>query len=464
MKNVAYIIVMVNSQKKEINLDANKRRSNLLKIWNIILIVINIPYIFYSLYDFDGLGLMFSTTLLIPIIFSFVFLSIKKVKSAAYCLIVPYPILICGVAWHYGTASQILLVFIQLAMFVPFFFYKKKEVVFLTFYVLLFAIIAYFTEYSPILLDNNRNSLDDKIESLINIISTITSVVLFCYFLIKENKQFEDSIIAQNKEILKKSNIIEMKNDIITESINYGKRIQDAMMPPHQEITNKFPKHFLIYKPKDIVGGDFYWEEDTKEGGICVAVADCTGHGVPGALMTMLGINLLSEIITHSNIYRPDEVLNELDKRIRKQLRQNEKNTEIKDGMDIVFCHITPHKLLVSSAQRPILIHLANHEWHEIKGDKNPIGSGFYDSKKFTLYEFEKDLVRGIYLYTDGCTDIFDAEDKKKLGNKNWVTWIKETCHLDPPSQGKAIQEKLNLWAGNTPPIDDRLIWHIRLN
>ncbi len=385
-----------------------------------------------------------------------------------------FPIVTAVTNWLFGNQGHILLLFGIMALSVPFFFDEKKENLLLGAYVIVVAMLGYWFGNTPVF-DQSGYPFVNRIFVAINVFVTVVVIVVMVRILNQENLRFQREIARQrdhlsemnqevtnqNEALLSSSRLIERKNKTITDSIRYAQRIQSALMPAPGELQDRFPDHFLLYQPKDIIGGDFYWQETVPDG-VYLAVADCTGHGVPGALMSMLGANLLSQIVL-GGTRDPDQVLTQLDLYIRRQLRQDKATSDIRDGMDISLCYLSDQTVQIASAQRPVLLQHQDQSWHTIKGDKNPIGSGVYAAKNFTCHTFPRKEIKGIYLYTDGCTDCFDEQNTKKIGRKRWTNWLMETAHLPAPVQGEALQERLHRWRGSTPPIDDLLALHLRI-
>jgi serine phosphatase RsbU (regulator of sigma subunit) len=367
---------------------------------------------------------------------------------------------------------------VLLGMAVPFFFDTNREMWGLGSYVLLLGVSSFWFGRHPIAVQDTA-TIDAF--STLNLITGIVLIVVFVRILQQENMAFENNIIQQNtllgqqkeeieaqrdqlsemnheislhNQSLNESNTtIAQKNKTITDSIRYAQRIQTAIMPSPEEFKRFFPQSFIIYKPKDMIGGDFYWAE--KVGDVVFwAVADCTGHGVPGALMSMLGANLLSQIVAHTQ--EPLQILEALDASIRKQLRQDVAGSDIRDGMDIAICRLDAQHLQFASAQRPVVLS-SKGQLVVVKGSKNPIGSGIYEHKTFSTHTFARQEIQGIYLYTDGCTDLFDATNTCKLGSKRWLQWLEESSSLPLPQQEEVLRQKIAAWAGHTAPIDDLL-------
>jgi len=258
---------------------------------------------------------------------------------------------------------------------------------------------------------------------------------------------------------------IEKKNKSILDSINYAKHIQDAIFPPKELINELLPKSFILYKPKDIIGGDFYWVEkfDTKT---FVAAVDCTGHGVPGALLSIVGYNLLSKSINEHNYTKPDEILNELSKGIYNTLRQTSDGSGIKDTMDIALCSIdrVTNILEFAGAYNPLYL-IRNKELIEIPADRFPIGVSYSgDVQRFTNHQMQLQKGDMLYLFSDGYPDQFGGPQARKLMYKGFKEILLSIQHLDVGEQKKALDRTIEEWKWmSEEQTDDILIIGIRI-
>ncbi len=245
----------------------------------------------------------------------------------------------------------------------------------------------------------------------------------------------------------------------ITDSINYAEKIQRAILPSLELFTDTI-EHFVLFKPRDIVSGDFYWVEEL-DGRLIIIAADCTGHGVPGAFMSMLGISLLNEIILNKRITEPDEILNSLRTRIIKALKQG-RDGFVKDGMDMTVCVLDPQSntLLFSGANNP-LYHIRDGELQEIKGDKMPVA--IHDvMEPFTLHEVK--LLKGdtFYTFSDGYADQFGGPGQKKFLAKNFrklLLKIQEETMMD---QGMHLDQSFEAYRNDMEQIDDVVVIGVR--
>jgi len=257
-----------------------------------------------------------------------------------------------------------------------------------------------------------------------------------------------DSDLTAVKLAMEQVNIqkkkVEDQKQKITDSINYASYIQAAVLPPFDYIYQILPQHFILYKPRDIVSGDFYWVKKI-DASVFVVAADCTGHGVPGAFMSMLGVSFLNEIIRYSDI-KPNEILNKLRDNVMTALHQTGKEGEQKDGMDISICVINEleNKLQFAGANNPLyFISNANgkDELKIYKADNMPIGIYYKTSNKFTNHEVEIKKGDSFYIFSDGFADQFGGEEGRKFLQKRFRELIFEV-HDKPMSIQKNILDK----------------------
>ena len=252
--------------------------------------------------------------------------------------------------------------------------------------------------------------------------------------------------------------LVEQKNDKITDSIRYAKTIQEAILPTQEHLSSLLENFFLVFKPKDIVSGDFYWT-DKKDDFIFLAVADCTGHGVPGAFMSLVGNNMLNEIVREEQEYEPQNILKRLNERIRMALRQEEDAN--RDGMDIVICRFKKlnngkTQVAFAGAKRPLYVLSPNTEEVEIlKGTRKSIG-GIQRKKEapFTQIVNEYDEKTWFYLTTDGLADQANPE-KQKFSSLHLLKILKQNTHQTPETQQKLIEQELNNFQKDEPQRDD---------
>jgi serine phosphatase RsbU (regulator of sigma subunit) len=284
---------------------------------------------------------------------------------------------------------------------------------------------------------------------------------LILQFFKNEHLTYERTIEEKNKILSQQKVLIERKNKQITDSINYASRIQQAILPQNEVFDAFLPKNLIFYLPKDIVSGDFYWLESLhhKTDYLFLAVADCTGHGVSGCLMSMIGVNNLTQIVSEMNIHSPAQILNELDRRVRLLLKQDGHKQELNDGMDIALLRLDfrNNTLLFSAAKRPLWL-IREGQLIEIKGDKFPIGSGHYSEKSFTEHSLALEDKDRLYLFSDGIVDQFDAADSKRFGSKQLRNLILSIQNQELSRQKESLRHAINQWSGPTRQTDDILL------
>ncbi len=309
---------------------------------------------------------------------------------------------------------------------------------------------------------------------IIYIFVIITGIIL--YIKIRERKLKEEKrileqkvkertheIMMQKEEIQKQSNKIAEQHKHITDSIHYAKRIQTALLPSEEILKNSLPSYFILWRPRDIVSGDFFWI--TNQGDLTIAVAaDCTGHGVPGAFMSMLGIAFLNELVNKDKIIETDIILNELRTNIIRSLKQTGEEGGSKDGMDISMCAIN-HKNLsarFSGAYNPLII-VRNGEYSEYKADKMPIGYHIKKDEKFSFQDIDLQFGDRLYMYSDGYVDQFGGADMRKFMSKKFKNLLVESRNLTMNEQKIHLNNTIEEWMGDHEQIDDILVFGIEI-
>lgn len=250
-------------------------------------------------------------------------------------------------------------------------------------------------------------------------------------------------------------------NDDTLSSFRYAQRVQKALLPDERELKNLLGDYFLIYKPLNIIGGDFYWSTSQK-GHIIISVADCTGHGITGALITMLGINALQEIVINQSEYQPNMILNRLRSLIVGELNESG-NLNHFDGIDISICALHPESktLQIAGANSPVLL-VRQREMLEIKGNNMPLGP-YWDEKDFTLRQVEYQSGDILYLFTDGYKDQFGDKIDKKFGKKRFKDLIRTIRDKKLPEQKKTLEDTFQQWKGQKEQVDDLTVMAVRL-
>lgn len=295
-----------------------------------------------------------------------------------------------------------------------------------------------------------------------------------------EKKKVEDKVkklwdqsmaIHKEKERINELKVvIEKKHTEIIDSVNYAKRIQEAILPNVREITTHLPQSFIYFKPRDIVSGDFYWfsRKDDKS---VIAAIDCTGHGVPGAFMSMIGNTLLNEIVNERGVTDPALILNNLNFEVNRSLKQTQQDSESRDGMDGAICclesvvsdsgarHI---KLQYAGANRPLYL-IRNGVLEETKANKFSIGGLEYDaSKSYTTHSFDLQQNDTVYIFTDGFPDQFGVSGKK-LMTKKFKEILLSIQDKTMQEQNEFLRAHMEDWKGDTEQTDDLLVIGIRV-
>lgn len=303
------------------------------------------------------------------------------------------------------------------------------------------------------------------------------------WILWKDTKGPGDVVIGVGHDITdrkKQEQQLQNKNRDITDSIHYAQRIQHAIFPSTEILFGRFPDSFVYYKPKDIVSGDFYWYADVKpnnlrgnnedkknNGAFLMATADCTGHGVPGALMSIAGIGLLNQVVKEKGITNPSRVLGILNKKMKEFFRQSSSNSKTQDGMDIALLEITPNKkgngwiATYAGANRPLYLY-RDKKLLVYTGNKAAIGSNTESSYIFTDHQFHIEPEDTIYLFTDGYSDQFGGPKGKKFLVKRFKELLENIHSKSMAEQELIIGNTLENWMGNAEQVDDILVMGIK--
>ena len=266
-----------------------------------------------------------------------------------------------------------------------------------------------------------------------------------------------------HQQLSMQNQVIAQKNKDITDSINYAKKIQEAMLPALAQIQKAFPESFVVYQPKDIVSGDFYWfsERDSK---IFIAAVDCTGHGVPGAFMSMIGNDMLYDAVADKGLNKPGEVLASLNQQVKHSLKQNDADSGSRDGMDAALCIFDKNfkSLSFAGANRPLYL-VRNREIQITGPTKSSIG-GLTDSEHvFQSHEFNLEKGDTLYIFTDGFCDQFGGDAGKKFTTKRFRELLLGLQPSAMEEQGKILRATFKNWKSLTEQIDDVLVIGIRI-
>jgi serine phosphatase RsbU (regulator of sigma subunit) len=276
--------------------------------------------------------------------------------------------------------------------------------------------------------------------------------------------ELEQKVKDRTLKIEKQKEEIEEQKKNIMDSIHYARRIQSAILPSLSYIDAHLPDNFLFYLPKDIVSGDFYWMHEV-DGKFMMAAVDCTGHGVPGAFMSIVGFNQLNHVVNVKKARKASDILNELNKGVITTLNENSGKSAIRDGMDMALCVFDQHKLKLdfAGANNPMLL-IRNDQVISYRGDRFPIGA-FEGDKPQLFTNHEVDLIKGdcIYLFSDGYADQFGGKDNKKFLSRRFEEFLL-SIHNEPLARQKELlNEKLIEWMGSNEQVDDILVIGVKI-
>ncbi len=296
----------------------------------------------------------------------------------------------------------------------------------------------------------------------------VFSTFIFNRFIVtRKQKQIiekqKDQVEIQKQEVEEQKQVVDEKNKEIIDSITYAKRLQDSILPQSSTIKKLFPDSFILFKSKDIVSGDFYWVKESN-GKHLISAIDCTGHGVPGAFMSLIGANGLNDAVEKHQLSDPGGILNELNRSAYHSMNKGDENVNVRDGMDLSLCAIdyTNLKLSFSGAGNPIY-HVRNNELNIIKGDRFAIGSFVPGEKTYTTHEIS--VLKGdmIYLFSDGYADQFGGLKGKKFMYKKFRDTLLSINNKKVNDQKSLLENTLNTWMGSYDQIDDILVIGIRI-
>ncbi len=277
---------------------------------------------------------------------------------------------------------------------------------------------------------------------------------------ISKLKEYEKELETQHSLLLAQKEELELKQAEITDSLRYAERIQKAILPKISDIRKFFPNSFVVFMPKDIVSGDFYWFHRIENKYVFVSV-DCTGHGVPGAFMSIIGTYLLNNIIIQNRETRPAEILKQLNRKLKISLKSDNSEDQTNDGMDValVTLNLSSQKLTFAGAMRSIFL-CANKEFVEIKGDKIPITSEIAGNTIAQYNEWEFDIVpeNRFYMFSDGIIDQFGGPENKKFLTKRFKQLLIDIQSYTMEEQQQTIIQTIYQWRGTNPQVDDILV------
>jgi serine phosphatase RsbU (regulator of sigma subunit) len=296
---------------------------------------------------------------------------------------------------------------------------------------------------------------------LLVIFAFITFTTIRTTKLRRQRKLLEKLVKLRTQEVVKQKEIVEHKNKEIIDSINYAKRIQRAILPSSGMVKRKLANAFIFFKPKDIVAGDFYWLEERGDK-ILLAAADCTGHGVPGAMVSLVCNNTLSRTVREFKLEEPHEILNSVREMVIESFANSRE--EVNDGMDIAFVTLnTKTNLLEYAGANNDLYIISKGEIITLTADRQPIGK-YFNNKPFTKKTYQLHSGDTIYMMTDGYIDQFGGPRGKKFKKKGFLELLLGIQNLEMKEQKKIIEKEFDNWKGDLEQIDDVCVIGVRVS
>jgi ligand-binding sensor domain-containing protein/serine phosphatase RsbU (regulator of sigma subunit) len=297
----------------------------------------------------------------------------------------------------------------------------------------------------------------------------ILSMITIVKYRERKQKQIQEylelRLDERTREVVEQKEEIEVKNRDITDSINYAQRIQASILPPIKRLQQNFSGSFIFYQPRDIVSGDFYWFDRIDDNKFVIVCADSTGHGVPGAFMSMIGTTLIKDICMRNDVNSPSEILRELDFELRSTLNQNVDAEQSNDGMDIIVCEIDvkTNYLRYASAMRPMIVY-RNGEQVYVKGSRSSVG-GQYDKEDKIFKDEGVQLDKGdlIYMFSDGYPDQFGGPVGKKFKMVRLKNLLRDIYQKPMEEQYEYVKSTFNLWKEDFDQVDDVLFMGIKI-
>ncbi len=274
-----------------------------------------------------------------------------------------------------------------------------------------------------------------------------------------------EEIAAQHEEISRQKLKLEKLYEHTTDSIRYARRIQEAILPDKKLMTNALPESFIFFNPKDELSGDFYWFTQTNDLKIVVSI-DCTGHGVPGAFMTVMANTLLNQIILTNKITSPQQILVDMDKGVQENMnKQNADNKrKMHDGMDMAICVINEKTKEINFASaNQSLCYIRNNEIIQVKGSNFPIGGFQFEQKAYEQQTIRYQIGDFFYMYSDGYQDQFGGAEGRKYMSKRFRQFLLQIHHLEPSAQETILRREIQSWRGTKTQTDDQMVIGFRL-
>jgi serine phosphatase RsbU (regulator of sigma subunit) len=448
-----------------LELDENeKKRIRILNIILSIIIVLSLFFLIIDLYHqvYEGVAI---TLVTIFTCLCILFLIYKKKHTLSKWLsivfIISYVSLLTVLT---GKNTGTIIYLIPGVLFPTIIFHNKKTIIVLsTFIIGLFCTLFWLTQsIGPFIELTDEVKVIYRFSGMLGVI--ITSFLMIWYFR-NLNDSYENIIVEKNESLITSNDKVnlqklklEIKNKEITDSINYARRIQQAILPPESKINNHLKNNFILYLPKDIVAGDFYWLE-AKEDRVLFAAADCTGHGVPGAMVSVVCNNALNRSVREYDLTDPGKIL---DKTREIVIQEFEKSDEqVRDGMDIAICSLIGDKLEYAGAHNPLWI-VRNGVLLETKAHKQPIGQ-FDNLRPYTTHSFVLEKGDTVYIFSDGYPDQFGGEKGKKYKTANFKKFLLTIQENSMEKQLILLSDEFKKWRGSMQQIDDVCVIGLRI-
>ena len=448
-----------------LELDENeKKRIRILNIMLFIIIILSLLFLIIDLFHqvYEGVAITL-ITIFTNLIILFLIHKKKYTLSKWFSLvfIIAYISLLTILT---GKNTGTIIYLIPGVLFPTVIFHNKKIIILLSIFIIgLFSTLFWLTQsIGPFIELTDEVRVIYQFSGMLGVI--ITSFLMVWYFR-NLNDAYEDIIIEKNESLITSNNKVnqqklklEIKNKEITDSLNYAKRIQQAILPPQSKINNHLKNNFILYLPKDIVAGDFYWLEE-KEDGVLFAAADCTGHGVPGAMVSVVCNNALNRSVREYDLTDPGKILDKTREIVIQEFEKSE--DEVKDGMDIAICSLEGNTLKYAGAHNTLWI-IRNGEVLETKANKQPIGQ-FDKPEPYTTHSFELEKGDSIYIFSDGYVDQFGGVKGKKFKSKAFRELLISIQEKTMEEQRILIDEAFETWKGNLEQIDDVCVIGVRV-
>lgn len=393
----------------------------------------------------------------------------KKIKLSKH-LFVSNVILINLLASFMFEDLSASLVYYIFPVALPVFIFNKKRIYWIYYFIVILSFcitLYYYQNFEPFMPADSIDELKWVHYSNVFIVVFVMMYAIVRFFS-SLNGEYEDVLLKKqqlleerNFEISTQKDIIEESHKKISKSINYASKIQTAAMPTDEEFCKLFPENFILYKPRDVVSGDFYWVREIDNLKI-IAVADCSGHGVPGAFVSMLGISFLNEIVRKKEDLTAGKILDKLRIKIKTSLKQTHDFESSKDGMDIALLILDTEKneAQFAGANNP-LIRIKNNELSIVKPTKNPIGI-YIVEKDFTNNVFNYSENEYFYMFSDGFSVQIGGEKNQKYMSRRFREFILKNHKLEMQKQLHIFNEEIENWRGKNEQLDDILVVGIK--